>query len=122
MGLRLQYHPLDVAVHFLGEAVLLLHLVALLLQDAPSGALPLRLECVEHGGAHQQVGEHADDERQRPDVLFLHPRRWRAKSAADGADLQVAACCSSHQPVAPEDTRCTVQDVRREAIDNLLHG
>lgn len=86
MGLSLQHHSFDFAVVDLGEAVLLLHLVALLLQDASAGGLRLRLQRVKHRGADQQVGEHAEDERQCPDVLLLHPRRRRQK----GARLQVA--------------------------------
>lgn len=75
MGLSLQHHSLDFAVVVLGETVLLLHLVALLLQDASAGTLRLGLQRVKHRGADQQVGEHAEDERQGPDVLLLHPRR-----------------------------------------------
>lgn len=74
MGLSLQHNSLDFAVVILGEAVLLPHLVALLLQDAPAGAFRLGLQRIKHRGADQQVGEHAEDERQRPDVLLLHPR------------------------------------------------
>lgn len=74
VGLRLQHHSLDFAVIVLGEAVLPLHLTALLLQDAPAGVLRLGLQRVKHRGADQQVGEHAEDEREGPDVLLLHPR------------------------------------------------
>lgn len=105
MGLSLQHHSLDFAVVVLGKAVLLLHLVALLLQDASAGALRLRLQRVKHRGADQQVGEHAEDERQGPDVLLLHPRCRHEKSGSrevtvtGGTVLQrrlhigVAACC-----------------------------
>lgn len=74
MRLSLQHHSLDLAVVVLGEAVLLLHLVALLLQDAPAGVLRLGLQRVKHRGAHQQVREHAENERQGPNVLLLHSR------------------------------------------------
>lgn len=63
MGLSLQHYSFDFAVVVLGEAVLLLHFVALLLQDASAGALRLGLQRVKDRGAHQQVGEHAEDER-----------------------------------------------------------
>lgn len=75
MGFSLQHHSLNFAVVVLGEAVLLLHLAALLLQDAPAGALRFGLERVKHRGADQQVREHAENERQGPHVLLLHPRR-----------------------------------------------
>lgn len=104
MGLSLQHYSLDFAVVVLGEAVLLLHFVALLLQDAPTGALRLRLQRVKHRGAHQQVGEHAEDERQGPDVLLLHSRhrhesRKHEHGVTGGTVLQLrlhigfAACC-----------------------------
>lgn len=101
----MQHHSLDFAVVVLREAVLFLHFVALLLQDAPAGALRLRLQRVKHRGAHQQVGEHAEDQRQGPDVLLLHPRcrhesgqrrhsyRWWCCSSACTLHIGVAACC-----------------------------
>lgn len=88
MRLRLQHHALDLAVVVLGEAVLFLHLVALLLQDAPAGVLRLGLERVKHRGADQQVGEHAEDERQGPDVLLLHPRHRHVRGS-------YRCCCAS---------------------------
>ena len=108
VGLSLQHHSLDFAVVVLGEAVLLLHLAALLLQDASAGALRLRLQRVKHRGAHQQVGEHAKDERQGPDVLLLHPRCRHEKSGATtvtgggsgAAALQRAGSTFVMQPVA----------------------
>lgn len=82
VGLGLQHHSLDFAIVVFGETILLLHLAALLLQAAPTGALRFGLQRVKHRGAHQQVGEHAEDERQGPYVLLLHPRcrheKWEA--------------------------------------------
>lgn len=80
MRLSLQHHSLDFAVVVFREAILFFHLVALLLQDAPAGVLRLGLQRVKHRGADQQVGEHAEDERQGPDVLLLHPRHRHVRS------------------------------------------
>lgn len=104
MGFSLQHHSLNFAVVVLGEAVLLLHLAALLLQDAPAGALRFGLERVKHGGADQQVREHAENERQGPHVLLLHPRRRHESRRQIGTvtgdtapqrrlHIGVGACC-----------------------------
>lgn len=90
MGLQLQHHPFELAVVGLGEVVLALELQLLLLQLSPVGSLRLGLQGVEDGGAHQQVGEGADDQGQSPDVLPLHgpaelgETRVAAAAAADG--------------------------------------
>lgn len=72
MGLRLQHHSLDLSLVELGEAVLSLHVAALLLQHALPRALSLGLQGVKDRGAHQQIRKHAEDERQRAHVLLLH--------------------------------------------------
>lgn len=102
VGLSLQHHALDFAVVVLRKSVLLLHLAALLLQDAPAGALRFGLQRVKDRGADQQVGEHAEDERQGPDVLLLHPRRRRGRIGAvtGEAALQREGATSALQPVA----------------------
>lgn len=128
MGLSLQHHSLDFAVVVLGEAILLLHLVALLLQDAPAGALRFGLERVKHGGADQQVGEHAEDERQGPDVLLLHPRcrresRRRIGTVTGDTALQrrlhigVAACC-----VKRSSGRSLYENQTYKKINNMVPG
>ena len=43
------------------------------------GLLELRLERVKDGGADQQVGEGTYDQRQGPDVLFLHCKHTAAE-------------------------------------------
>lgn len=103
MGLSLQHYALDFAVVVLRKSVLFLHLAALLLQDATAGALRLRLQRVEDGGADEQVGEHAEDERQGPDVLLLHPwrrRRGRISAVTGDAAFQREGATSAVQPVA----------------------
>lgn len=119
MGLSLQHHSFDFAVVDLGEAVLLLHLVALLLQDASAGGLRLRLQRVKHRGADQQVGEHAEDERQGPDVLLLHPRRRRQK----GARLQQSICATGLRCPVYVKTRvsgCAHRDALDASISKWL--
>lgn len=72
MRLGPQDQPLKLPVVFRREAVLPSEVAALLLQEALVADLGLGFERIEDGGAHQQIGENADDQRDRAEVLPLH--------------------------------------------------
>ena len=70
--LQLEDDPLELAVALGAQVVFALQLLALRLQPPPLRRFLLGFERVEDGGSHQQVGEGAHDESQRPHVLPLH--------------------------------------------------
>ncbi len=96
MRLRLQHHSLDLSVVVLGEAVPSLRVAALLLQHALPRALGLGLQGVEDCGAHQQIREHAEDERQRAHVLLLHLHPLHSSNARLSASLLALCLFTKH--------------------------
>lgn len=92
-----QDQPLKLPVVFRREAVLLSEVAALLLQEALVADLGLGLERIEDGGAHQQIGENADDEGDRAEVLPLHGEQ----AAAPRRQHQPGRRMVPAQPIRP---------------------
>ena len=67
-------------------------------QQVESLDFVLRLEGVKNGGADQQVGEGADDQRDGADVLLLHDMPAGARDALTGAASGLSGASGQRRP------------------------
>ncbi|CAH2000534.1 unnamed protein product [Acanthoscelides obtectus] len=67
--------------------------------------LRIGFECVENSSPDQQIGEGADDQGERTDILLLHASR-RATPLDEAAATKASCCCLPAQLVPPS-TSCT---------------
>lgn len=96
MRLELQHDVLQLLEVLFGQVVFAHELELSGVELPLVAALVPRLQALEHGGSHQQVGEDADDEAERPGVLSLHGK--------SGNKVQVRAALRPSAPGRADPT------------------